>query len=523
MTVPPATISSGRPCLLAWVIALVGLLSGAPLAAEPPLLVASAEEHVWFVVKDPSRPAAWRVMHHADGMNGAYARVARNLTARPLALAAIEDRLLLVMPREAGGDASLDLIGLEVRRNDAMGNYFDLPLDAWEVYANVPASSPFAGIEYTTDLSPLVLLLPDKQVSAGVVRSGGEAAEQALPRARLLRQEGFQWTAIPLPPELHELDRQSLVPNVGLAEATILAADGDGGAVLHRLTDGDWTATSLGIQLSSVSRVIRGQDRLVLGLSDTASGLSVAVERGTTLLSVATGLTPTGTWGLASIGERILLLAVDGTGEVEVRTLDPIQGTLGEPELWERPPLDVSDWLQLPIVGMMVVAALLAIVLFRPSEAPDAPLRSGVVPMPLSRRMLALVIDFLPGILLALVLFEEDISSISTIPFWSSELAFAGPGLLVIGVTLLHELVGELVWRRSLGKWVMGGRVVASDGTRAGSRAVLLRLLFKAVVLYAPILAIFVVLSPALQGVPETVSRTVVADTRPKENLPEAE
>ena len=42
--------------------------------------------------------------------------------------------------------------------------------------------------------------------------------------------------------------------------------------------------------------------------------------------------------------------------------------------------------------------------------------------------------------------------------------------------------------------------------------------IFKAVVLYAPILAVFVFLSPALQGVPETVSRTVVADARVREN-----
>ena len=149
------------------------------------------------------------------------------------------------------------------------------------------------------------------------------------------------------------------------------------------------------------------------------------------------------------------------------------------------------------------------------------PLRAGVVPLPLSRRLCALAIDFVPGVLLVLVLFGPQLARVSTIPLWSTELAFAGPGAVVIGVTLLHETVSELIWRRSLGKAIMGGEVLAANGTRASAVAVLLRILFKAVVLYAPILAVFVVLSPALQGVPETVSRTVVADARSGQNLPD--
>ena len=59
---------------------------------------------------------------------------------------------------------------------------------------------------------------------------------------------------------------------------------------------------------------------------------------------------------------------------------------------------------------------------------------------------------------------------------------------------------------------VFGGVVRSSTGASPSSGSVLLRALFKGVILYAPILGIFSLLSPARQGIPETVSRTVVAD-----------
>jgi hypothetical protein len=159
-----------------------------------------------------------------------------------------------------------------------------------------------------------------------------------------------------------------------------------------------------------------------------------------------------------------------------------------------------------------VVVALLAIVLFRPSEPPDLPIRCGVVPMGLGRRVLALAIDLFPGIVIALLLFDIDPTGLSLLHLLSSDIAFAGPGSVVIVITIWHETLAELFADRSIGKLICGGVVRASNGERASRRSILLRGLFKAVVLYAPILAVFVLLSPARQGVPESVSRTVVAD-----------
>ena len=499
----------------ALVCLLIGLFAQPVHAGSPPpreLLVASAKEHLWFVVKDPSKPATWRLMHHALGMDGPHARVARTLEVLPLALAAREDQVLLLLPPTVQRSQSLDLLRLRVQRNPAMGTYFDRPLDGWDVMASVPRTSPLGGLAFSGG-DPLALLLPDKRVSEGVTRTRGSRSDEPQP-ARLIRQIGFDWVDLALPSELLESADQRLLPSVGLADAVILSTDAEGRARLHRLSDEDWKTDSPPIQTASMLRVTSSEGRLVYALLEDSGAVSIRIERGDSLLALAETTRPEGQWGLAANGETLLILEVDDAGAIQVRAIDSIQGTVGDPVEWTRPPLEVSDWLHLPFIGMLVVAALLAIVLFRPSEPPDAPLRAGVTPLPLSRRMLALVIDFIPGVVLALLLFETDLATVATIPLWSSELAFAGPGLVIIGVTVLHETVCELIWHRSIGKFLMGGRVLASHGTTPGSGSILLRQLFKTVVLYAPILAIFVVLSPAFQGIPETVSRTVVADSR---------
>ena len=136
----------------------------------------------------------------------------------------------------------------------------------------------------------------------------------------------------------------------------------------------------------------------------------------------------------------------------------------------------------------------------------------------MGRRLLALLLDLSPGLVLAVLLFKSPFAGASPLSIWTSEVALSAPGSLVIGVTLLHETLSELIWGRSLGKLVFGGVVRSSTGARPTSGAILLRALFKGVVLYAPVLGVFAFISPARQGIPETVSRTVVADRLARAN-----
>lgn len=490
-------------------------LPGGRACAADDLLIASSEEHVWLIVRDPTTRGTWRLMHHASGMAGSFARVARTLDAKPMAIAARGDQVLLAVPPHQSSGTVLDLLGLRVQENPTLGTYYDVPLDGWDIFAGVSNKQPLGGISIGAE-GPNALLLPSVQRSAGVRRTRGGTVQEP-EDAALLRHSAYAWEDVALPDALLKVARQELLPSVGLAEASILAPLGEGTSGLFTLAEGTWSTRELGVPRASIQHVVRYQDRFAYALEEQEGTIRLVFERGGSLLTILEFDTPKGCWGLASVGDSLLILEVDEAGVILARTVDPIVGSLQEPIIWEPPPLDLSDWLHLPIIGMLVVAALLAIVLFRPSEPPDMPLRCGVVPMAFSRRLLALGIDLIPGIVIALLLFDIDPARLSLLNLFSPDIALAGPGSVVIAITIWHETMAELIADRSIGKLICGGVVRASNGGRASRGSILLRCMFKAVVLYAPILAVFVILSPARQGVPETVSRTVVADAHARE------
>lgn len=514
-------VLSDQRCVFPWLLTVVcvGMLCAGRVAcgffatAADELMVASSEEHVWAVVRDPSNRSTWRLVHHATGMDGAYSRVARTLDAPPRAMAARGNQVLLIMPPQLPSGTELDLLGLRVQQNVALETFFDVPLDGWDIYAGLSIHDRLAGVALG-DSGPLVLTLPDQQDVADVRRTRGDN-ETTPTMAQLRRQTAYAWSEVPLPDPLHAELKQQLLPQQELTEASIIAPNADGATQLYTRAEGVWTSRLLGVPWQSIKRVARYQDRYAVALtSDEPGMITLGLERGGSVLPVLTVAEPETSWGLAAIADALLLITLDETGQLSVQTIDPLDGEPSGPVVWERPPLNVTEWLHLPILGMLVVAALLAIVLFRPSEAPDVPILAGVVPMGLVRRLIALGIDLVPGVVVATLVFDLELAEIALIDIVTSDMAIAGPGSLIIGITIAHELITELFTDRTIGKVLCGGVVVASTGGRPSRRAVLLRGLFKAVVLYAPILAVFVLLSPARQGVPETVSRTVVADAR---------
>ena len=513
------------PRLLVASLCLV-CLAAFGFAPQPPdspaqtLQVASGSGNVWVVTKDPAMVGRWRLLHHNEGMDGAHARVSRILVTRPLALAARGDRVLVALGTGEAPGSGIDLFSLRIQQDPTMGSYYELPLDSWNVLANIPDIQPFHGLALGPK-GPLVLLGPSKQVAKGVKRSTPASQKEASEHTtRLLEQRAFGWHELPLPKELELRETLHLLPSVDPASASILSADESGTAWLHQRIDEVWSASSLGIEYRKIERVSEMPTRLAFASEADAEGrIDLSILRGTDRLDVTTLDRPNLAWGLGAVGDSLLVISSwdpqdeANVGAVRVQQVDVISGVVQPPATWTRLPLDVAEWLHLPLLGLFVVAALLAVVLFRPTEDPELPLTMGVVPMPISRRLLALALDLVPGLILAWVLFGSIAPKGGfALTLWTSDVALSGPGSLIIGVTLLHETICELLWNRSLGKMVFGGVVRSSTGGSPSSGSILLRALFKGVILYAPILGIFSLLSPARQGIPETVSRTVVAD-----------
>jgi len=96
------------------------------------------------------------------------------------------------------------------------------------------------------------------------------------------------------------------------------------------------------------------------------------------------------------------------------------------------------------------------------------------------------------------------------LPLWTPDLAKSAPFLVMLGLTVVHSTLTELGTGRTLGKAVVGGSVVAIDGSPAAARAILIRNMFKFLVLLIPVLAVVGLLNPHVQGLGDSIAGTVV-------------
>ncbi len=95
-------------------------------------------------------------------------------------------------------------------------------------------------------------------------------------------------------------------------------------------------------------------------------------------------------------------------------------------------------------------------------------------------------------------------------PLWTADLSASGPFLVMIGLTVLHSTLTELTTACTLGKKLVGAKVVTGEGARPSARAIIARNALKVIVLLIPVLAVFAILTPHLQGLGDQVARTVV-------------
>ena len=273
------------------------------------LEVASGGGNVWVVTRDPVVVGRWRLLHHNTSMEGAHARISRTLQARPIAIAARADQVLVAMPASAVPGKEIDLLSLKVQQDPTMGNFYELPLDSWNVLANIPADQPFKGLALGP-AGPQVLLgapAPAAEGVGGTIES--TAGEQAPPTARLLEQRAFTWHERPLPEKLLRNTELRLLPSVGKAEVTILARGPSGKAVLHQFAEEVWSESRLELEFEKIDRVSQTSTRL--GFASRASDqskLELGVLRGEDLLEVASVDRHARAWGLGAVEEDLLVI-----------------------------------------------------------------------------------------------------------------------------------------------------------------------------------------------------------------------
>jgi len=137
-----------------------------------------------------------------------------------------------------------------------------------------------------------------------------------------------------------------------------------------------------------------------------------------------------------------------------------------------------------------------------------------------SRRALAGVIDLAPGFVLAGLIYDVSVGQVifESWPGNGIEKAFIAmrPGFVVIGVTLLHTVICELILARSLGKIMMGMYVADLNGKPAPPMPCLGRSLSRAFELFAPLMILVAIISPARQRLGDILAKTTVVMRKPE-------
>jgi len=512
-----------RGVLLAFV-ALVAAASAIADDLDPPgfepLVGAAAGRNLWFALPDPEQPRRSRVMHHATDRDPPTVRVAAVLDGAIEAMAAWEDRVWVVLAPRAGRSPRREVVTLETARNPASGLDYSWPREGPTLLPSIPGTARLLAAGADAN-GPVVLLAADEVRSAReATRSDGSRAPQLLRLARGGRWEEVAWPEGPAVPQapLRLADGRGSGRGVWLVGAdpedrqgTLVVAvgreaAGDGLGRLER-----WPIAPRRILAASV---VLGQP--VLLLRPEFGRLEVVYPRDGGVLRLADLPPPAGRWLLAGTSEGLRL--VEAVGETpRILRIDPLDGRLSEPEPLGPPRFASRSWLHLPLLGMLAVAAVLALVLFKPlQEPPEWTLPAPWRPTPPLPRLGALLIDALPGTLVAMAWFGVGPLDLALLPAWSLEAERAVPSAVAVGLTALWCTLWETLFRTTPGKRAIGASVWGLDGRPATRRAVLLRNLFKSVVLFAPVLAIFMVVNPRGRGVGEVVSHTVVAWRRPE-------
>jgi uncharacterized RDD family membrane protein YckC len=137
-----------------------------------------------------------------------------------------------------------------------------------------------------------------------------------------------------------------------------------------------------------------------------------------------------------------------------------------------------------------------------------------------SRRAIAGMIDLAPGFFLAGLIYDVSIGE-TVLESWPGngiEKAFAAmrPGFVVIGVTLFHTTICEFILARSLGKIMMGMYVADLHGKPAPPMPCFGRALSRAFELFAPLMILVAVISPARQRLGDILAKTTVVMRKPE-------
>ncbi len=484
----------------------------------------ASDEHLWFVLQDPAGGETARLHQHARNLDGPYDQMMLQLPRAPLAMAAWGNQLWLVYPPRLTADSrqpgQREVYTVQLGQNPVTGRYYTIPRDRLEVVAPLPGRGKLAGLVGAPG-GPLALLTPPQRADSGVEASeDSAAAEPVLEEPVLLQLQSVRWTPIELPKGFDGSGRCHLTAAGENGEQlVILAASSpssrrrpDETVEVHwRDGAGRWTSSEATLpsgRLRSLARAGGQTVAVMTSLDGERCGLFYL--RPTRFLALAEFGMPQVPWSVFGLAGELRIVAGRAQGRMTMRSIERITGRLGDVEQIQPPPVDMMYLLRLPALLAVAAITLALAALYRPGSRPAISLPAGLGVAPPSMRITALLIDMLPAGLISLWILRCSPGDLIGMPLMTATFEQSMPYSLMALLTILHSAVTELVAGRSLGKIVVGSRVIMVDGGKPGRARMLLRNLMKAFVVLFPPLAVFTLANPNLQGLEDLSARTIV-------------
>lgn len=555
-----------------WLALLVACMTACGAAARADLpgslpLSAAGQGHLWWVVRSeptldrtgaPIEGAVptWALMHHATEEPAPTERLVMRFPIEPAAIAAERDRVVVIARAEAGQQgAGLFVTTMYAAKNEAVGHWFTLPRGAPIVLPAPPVDGDVRGAAVAGDTLGLLVRVRRSQ--------SGEPERLWFGTLACESEAGRAWKEQPLPPldraePMHLLTRAWYVGVGSVASGSVPAGPagssgggsgaasgassfallgshpGDGASMLMVLRQGLWVEES--VQRAGAAIAARG----VLGGFEVAGRLVITerVRSDHPVGRVRLGLVrervlqpwaefdePERPWMVGPFGDRAVVLEIGDRARASTGMLGFSDGGPGQAIALAPPGFASGSWIHLPILGILSVGLVLAAVIFgaeayldtaRGVGRPDRKARGAV----LSRRALALFIDMLPGLVGVWFFVRGTPFDLLRIPAFQPDLAACVPALVVFGTGWVVASVGDVVFGRSMGKRVVGLRIMSVHGGPASFGRRALRSLVSVIPIMSPLVMLVALLNPRGDGPAEMLTRTAVVDASEPEARP---
>lgn len=500
---------------------LVAVLAVQTVAADDVLQSAASDGHLWMVrgVEGEGGNDRPPLLHHAIEMDGPYFSRGPSLPQKPEAMAAWGDRVWLVFsPRQRGEQLVREVYTLRMQRDPAMGMYHPVPRDRMVLSEPLPGNGRLVGF-VGSEAGPYALIAPFPHEKIKVRRDGGDAADSndasRAPQLQQLRNE--RWVQHELPESMMEITGEDhvhfAIDGVNVDRLNVLIADSDArdqSLLLRRDGDGQWSETSLAIDVRTVRSLLRVVDRLAVVRMRDVSSAFVQYVRQNSVIDLAEIAVPAGSWAVQGMRGAMYVVSENAAGELLMQEISPIHGRVGEVMAMRDQPLPTAKLWHTGLMLAVSVIAVLIVLLVRPGNKNSVQLPEHMGYLPAVPRLVALLIDLVPGAVLAMLVMRAGPAELLRLPLMSETLDQAGPHLLMLGLTVAHCTIMELARGTTLGKLLVGASVMSMNGQPPSAGQILARNGVKLMVLIVPPLAIFILLNPHMQGFNDMAAQTVV-------------